>query len=52
MLTVRAQIATLAVARPQNMRLHNAFACQRQYKLWIALELPRGLVITLNIPVG
>jgi hypothetical protein len=34
------------------MRLRNAFACPHQYKLWIALELPRGLVITLNILVG
>jgi hypothetical protein len=42
----------MAAAHTQNMRLHNAFACPRQCKLWIALELPRGLVITLNIPVG
>jgi hypothetical protein len=52
MLIVRTQIATTVVAHTQNMRLRNAFACPRQYKLWIALELPRGLVITLNIPVG
>jgi hypothetical protein len=52
MLTVRTQIATMVVAHTQNMHLHNAFACPRQYKLWIALELPRGLAVTLNIPVG
>jgi hypothetical protein len=42
----------MVVAHMQNMRLRNAFACPRQYKLWIALELPRGLVITLNIPAS
>jgi hypothetical protein len=52
MLTVRTQIATMVVAHTQNMRLHNAFACPRQYKLWIALELPLGLAVTINIPVG
>jgi hypothetical protein len=52
MLTARTQIATMVVAHTQNMRLRNAFACLRQYKLWIGLELPRGLVITLNISVS
>jgi hypothetical protein len=52
MLTVSTQIAAIVVAHTLNMRLRNAFACPRQYKLWIALELPRGLATTLNIPVG
>jgi hypothetical protein len=42
----------MAVAHTQNMRLRNAFACPRQYKTWIALELQHGSVITRNIPVG
>jgi hypothetical protein len=31
-----------AVARTQNMRLRNAFACPRQCKTWIELELQHG----------
>jgi hypothetical protein len=39
----------MAVARTQNMRVRNAFACPRQYKTWIALALQHGLVITESI---
>jgi hypothetical protein len=42
----------MAAAHTQSMRLRNAFVCPRQYKIWIALELQHGLVITRNIPVG
>ena len=36
----------------ENMHLRNAFACPRQCKTWIELELQHGSVITRNIPVG
>jgi hypothetical protein len=49
--TVRTQIAAMAVVHTQNMRFRNAFTC-RQYKTWLALKLPHGLVITDNIPAG
>jgi hypothetical protein len=42
----------MAVAHTQNMRLRNALACPHQYKIWIALELQDGLIITRNTPVG
>jgi hypothetical protein len=42
----------MAATHTQNMRLRNAFACLRQYKTWIALELQHGSVIARNIPVG
>jgi len=43
--------AAMAVVHTQNMRLRNVFTC-RQYKTWLALKLPHGLVITGNIPAG
>ena len=43
--------AAMAVVHTQNMRLRNVFTC-RQYKTWLALKLPHGLVITENIPAG
>ena len=48
----QSQIATMAVAHTQTMRLRNALACPHQYKIWIALELQDGLIITRNTQVG
>jgi hypothetical protein len=42
----------MAVAHMHNMRLRNAFTCQRQYKTCLTLKLQHGLVVTLNIPEG
>jgi hypothetical protein len=41
----------MAVVHTPNMRSRNGFTC-RQYKTWLALKLPHGLVITGNTPAG